>query len=469
MDLGRPWREYPTASAMAAQTPPGRDRVVDLVRAASLVVVVFGHSFMALVVFTDQGTELGNTLAATPGLQPATWLLQVMPLFFAAGAWANALSYRKATSYPEWLNVRVRRLVRPVIVYAGFWILVSPLLLAWDREVALPLLRISTQLLWFLGAYLLVTSLTPVLVRLSRRPVVATLGWLLAAAAVDLVRLAGAPAAVGLANFVLVWALAGQCGLWAFSPGRRPPRGRAAAVAVAAVTLNVALVAFGPWPQSLVGLPGEEISNMAPPSAVLALHCISLAALVVLTYGFLHRLAARDRVWRPTCVINAAAMTIYLWHLAGMILAIETLSLVGLDLPGFSTPGWAVRRFTFWALFIAYTFGLVALMRPFEHLPLPWWDSTPARHPLERWPYRARATVSVVGVVAVAVGILALAVTGLVGFPFGVTANYAGFRFTPGLAIAVAFVGVLLIRLPVGAPRPGRSIAEAGAERSSGE
>ena len=366
-----------------------------------------------------------------------------------------------------WLNLRVRRLVRPVIVYAGFWILVSPVLLAWNREVALPLLQISTQLLWFLGAYLLVTALTPVLVRLSGRPLAATVGWLLAAAAVDVARLAGAPAALGLANFVLVWALAGQCGLWAFSPSRRPTRGRAAVVALAALCVNAALVGFGPWPLSLVGLPGEEISNMAPPSAVLALHCISLAAIVVLAYGFLQRLATRDRVWRPTCVVNAAAMTIYLWHLTGMILAIETLSVLGLDLPGFSTPGWAVRRFTFWALFAGYTVVLVAVMRPFEHVPLPWWDSTPTGRALERWPYRARATVSVVGVVAVAVGLLALAVTGLVGFPFGVSSRYAGFRFTPGLAIGVAFVGVLLIRLPVGAPRPGRSIAEAGAERTS--
>jgi hypothetical protein len=42
VDLGRPWREYPSAAAMSAQTPPNRDRVVDLVRGASLVVVVFG-------------------------------------------------------------------------------------------------------------------------------------------------------------------------------------------------------------------------------------------------------------------------------------------------------------------------------------------------------------------------------------------------------------------------------------------
>ena len=98
------------------------------------------------------------------------------------------------------------------------------------------------------------------------------------------------------------------------------------------------------------------------------------------------------------------------------------------------------------------------------HAAIRW---TPSRKTLARWPYRARATVSVVGVIAVAVGILALAVTGLVGFPFGVASRYAGFRFTPGLAIGLAFVGVLLIRLPVGsAPRPGRSIADIGAERT---
>lgn len=449
---------------MAAATPPARDRVVDLVRAGSLVIVVFGHSFMALVVFGEDGTTLGNTLAETPSLQLATWVLQVMPLFFAAGAWANALSYRKASGYPSWLNARVRRLVRPVIVYAGFWILVSPLLLAWDDSVALPLLRISTQLLWFLGAYLLVTALTPVLVRLSAHPVRATLGWLVASAAIDLVRLAGAPGALGLANFVLVWALAGQCGLWAFSPTRRPSRSRAALVVIVTMTANAMLVGLGPWPLSLVGLPGEEISNMAPPSAVLALHCISLAAFAVLLYPSLQRRAATERIWRPTCVVNGAAMTLYLWHLAGLILAIASLSVLGLDLVGFSTSGWVVPRLTFWTLFAAYTVGLVWVMRPFEHIPLPWWDSAPRRHPLESWPYRLQATVSVIGVVAVAVGLLALSVTGLVGFPFGVSSQYAGFRFTPGLAILVSFVGVLLIRIPVGAPRPGRSVSDVGAE-----
>ena len=193
--------------------PSGRDRVVDLVRALSLMVVVFGHSVMALVVFRDSRAELSNTLAETPNLQLLTWLLQVMPLFFAAGAWANALSYRRATSYPVWLSVRARRLLRPALVYLLFWLVVSPLLLGWNSDVTLPLLRVSTQLLWFLGAYLLVTALTPILVRFSAHPAIASGGWLAAAAVADLSRLIGAPQAFRLANFALVWALAGQTGL----------------------------------------------------------------------------------------------------------------------------------------------------------------------------------------------------------------------------------------------------------------
>ena len=434
--------------------------MVDLVRAFSLVVVVFGHSFMAQVAFVDEGVELGNTLAQNRWLQPATWVLQVMPLFFAAGAWANALSYRKATAYPQWLNGRVRRLVRPVIAYTGFWIIASPLLLAWNYDVALALLRISTQLLWFLGAYLLVTAMTPVLMRLSIRPVLACAGWLLGALLVDVIRLAGGPSAVGLANFVVVWALAGQAGLWAFSAKHRPSVAAALSLAAAGIGANALLVGLGPWPLSLVGLSTDEISNMAPPSVVLAIHCIVLASLVVVAYSRLTGVSQREWVWRPTTIVNAAAMTIYLWHLAAMILALAVLAALGQDLPGFSDSSWLWPRLAFWLLFGTITFALVWLMRPFEHIPLPWWDAPPKLHPMQSWPYRLRSAVTVVGVVLVAVGLLALSVTGLVGFPFGVTSSYAGFKFTPGLCILVTLAGVALIRAgAVGVDRSGSSMA----------
>ena len=143
--LTDPWRTYPTAAELSAMTPPSRDRVVDLVRATSLIVVVFGHSFMAAVRFTDDGLAPSNTLVETPTLQLLTWVLQIMPLFFAAGAWVNALSYRHATSYPVWLSGRVRRLLRPVLLYVAFWVLATPFVLIADHNISLPLLGASPR------------------------------------------------------------------------------------------------------------------------------------------------------------------------------------------------------------------------------------------------------------------------------------------------------------------------------------
>jgi hypothetical protein len=200
----------------------------------------------------------------------------------------------------------------------------------------------------------------------------------------------------------------------------------------------------------------------------MALHAVTLGALVVLVYPELTRLAARARVWRATAVVNAAAMTIYLWHLVALILALLSLHALGLDLLGYSTPGWVGPRLLFWALFGCYTAALVWLLRPFEHMRLPWWDDTPHHSPTSWFPYRLRATLSVVGAVVVAVALLALSVTGLVGFPFNSSTSYAGFTFTPGLAIGVTLLGMLLVRASaVGEPRIGPSISARGAEPSA--
>lgn len=457
--LTTPWRIYPSAAELSRLTPAGRDRVVDLVRGASLLVVVFGHSFMAAVRFTDDGLKPSNTLAETPLLQLLTWVLQVMPLFFAAGAWANALSYRTATSYPVWLAGRVRRLLRPVLLYVAFWVLATPLILTKDQTVTLPLLGITTQLLWFLGAYLLVIAMTPLLVRFSATPAKAILVWLAAAAVLDVVGLYAGMEWLRLLNFAVVWALAGQTGLLVFSH-RRPRVGEAWFYAALTFAINVAFVALGPWPRSLVGMPDAPMSNMAPPSVVLALHSVTIAMIVAATYAGLTRLAQRERVWRATAVVNAAAMTIYLWHITALVLSLLTLQRLGLNLVGFSTDGWVLPRLVFWACFAAYTTGLVWVARPWEHLHIPWWDSVPVHSPTRSWPYRLRGVVAVAGLLVVATGVLALSLTGLVGFPYNSSVSYHGVDVTSGLACGAAILGLALVRASgVGPPRRGTSIS----------
>ncbi|WP_306514020.1 acyltransferase family protein [Janibacter hoylei] len=85
-----------TISRLAAATPDTRNRVVDLYRAVAIGVVVLGHWLMAAVVVRDGELAMANTLDLVPPLQGLTWVLQVMPLFFLVGGYANATSWRSA-------------------------------------------------------------------------------------------------------------------------------------------------------------------------------------------------------------------------------------------------------------------------------------------------------------------------------------------------------------------------------------
>src|SRR5215211_949520 len=57
-----------TADRVAAATPAERDRFADLLRVASIVVVVAGHWLMAVVGWRGGRVEAGNAIALAPGL-----------------------------------------------------------------------------------------------------------------------------------------------------------------------------------------------------------------------------------------------------------------------------------------------------------------------------------------------------------------------------------------------------------------
>ena len=76
---------------MAASAKSDRNRAVDFYRALAMLAVAFGH-WLALVAVEDSAGELvgGNALEYVPALGWATWLLQVMPLFFVVGGFSSA-------------------------------------------------------------------------------------------------------------------------------------------------------------------------------------------------------------------------------------------------------------------------------------------------------------------------------------------------------------------------------------------
>jgi len=446
----------PTATA-AARTPADRDRVVDAARAAALLVVVAGHGIMAVVAWPDGVPVLGNLLAAFPLTQALTWLLQIMPLFFFAGGAANALSWdrHRADGYASWLWGRGRRLLRPAWIYLGIMSAIAVVVtVAASPRTSEPLMLLTTQLLWFLGAYLIVTALMPWMRPTGRAGgALVALGLVAACGLVDALRFyLGAPDAVGLLNFVLVWAVPAYLGtLRARGVLGSYPRAWLVAVAVGGIALDALLIRVGPWPVSMVGMPGEPVSNMAPPTVVLAIHSVVLAVVLTLLDGPLRRLLARDAVWRPVTGVNLVAMTLYLWHLPVLIALTTLLHVLGLDRPvrlddgGWPVPdgwGYAPGTVAFLAAYGVCVWAVVRLLWPLEHAALPWWDSpTSARSP---GPRVAAATAGI-ATFGVGASTLVLSATGLAGFPAR-TIDYAGLPLNAAGAIAVLLLSGAALR-----------------------
>ncbi|WP_020099289.1 acyltransferase [Mycobacterium sp. 360MFTsu5.1] len=367
-------RVFPSAAEIAQRTPADRDRAIDVIRIVSLVGVVAGHTIMATSIIDDAVFRWGNLLTTSVVFQALTWVFQIMPLFFFAGVAASVGSYGSGTSWGGWLLKRCTRLYRPVFYYLAFWaaalLILKPLL---PIHVYEPVAGISTQLLWFLGAYVLVLAAVPLLARIT------TLGRLIASVAgtyamvslVDAIRINDhAWAALGYLNFV-VWLIPGMLGV-AYRRGLLTTTA-ALRVGLGMLAVNVALVWIGPYELSLVGIETQHIKNMTPPSLLLAGHAIMMCAFAIAAAPAISRWAARPQVWRLAVIGNTGAMTLYLWHmpaLLGMHLAFD---LAGLPrYPG--QPHFlvlSVYQMTIMAVLVA---GLFLLLRPLENNPLPLWD-----------------------------------------------------------------------------------------------
>ena len=156
------------ARRIAENTPVARDRAVDVVRLAALVVVMFGHCALLLATIDADGLRIGNLLGELPVIAPLTWIVQVMPLFFLAGGAAGAYGWRPGTPWGTWLFTRAQRLCRPVFWYLAAWsigLVVAGMLLGGDSAARLG--RECVALLRFLGVYLVALAFVPALTRLS--------------------------------------------------------------------------------------------------------------------------------------------------------------------------------------------------------------------------------------------------------------------------------------------------------------
>ena len=97
-----------------------RDRFVDLVRVAAIVVVVVGHWATSTIVWEPGHVASVNALAEIPATRLVTWVVQVMPLvFFAGGMDAATRSAIRAALTPLGANPKLRTQVALYLALAS--------------------------------------------------------------------------------------------------------------------------------------------------------------------------------------------------------------------------------------------------------------------------------------------------------------------------------------------------------------
>ncbi len=369
---------FPDVAEVAASTPADRDRVLDVIRIASLVGVVLGHTVMAASIIENHILIWDNLLTSSVLFQAMTWLLQIMPLFFFAGAAACVFSWSPGTNWGGWLMKRCTRLFRPVFYYLAFWaVTLTVLYRLLPQHIYEPIAGVSTQLLWFLGAYVLVLAAMPMLYRITTatRLVVGVATVYGAIALIDAIRLHW-PATMSLGYLNLaVWLIPAMFGV----AYRRGLLARRAALAVAAAffAVDVALVQWGPYQISMVGTGDHHLSNTSPPSLLLAGHAIILSALAIAAAPAIARWARRPRVWWWTAIGNSGAMTLYLWHMPVLLGTHLVFDYLGCPrFPG-AQDFLAISLAQVLIVVVAVAVLFVAL-RPLENNPLSGWDGAPA-------------------------------------------------------------------------------------------
>ncbi|MFD9263061.1 acyltransferase family protein, partial [Streptomyces sp. NPDC059538] len=120
------------ASRIDRHTPAHRDRAIDGLRALALLAVPTGHWLLGgFTLDADGGLHNASPLSALGGLAPASWVLQMLGIFFLVGGYASALSFGRRTGpVRAWLKGRVVRLGRPVLGVTAVWALAAPVLYA---------------------------------------------------------------------------------------------------------------------------------------------------------------------------------------------------------------------------------------------------------------------------------------------------------------------------------------------------
>ncbi len=307
-----------------------RNTYLDLIRVVAIAAVVLGHWIATGITYKHGQLDGVDVLGVSPWTSWLTLIFQVVPLFFLVGGYSNALSWTRyqagGGSAFGWTLRRARRLLVPTAGYvAAISLAVVACTAAGANRDDLQEAGWALSLhLWFLAPYLLLLLLTPALLALHRRYGIAVPAVMAATAVlIDVAVVEGHWHFVGWANYLLVWGTFHQLGFaWheGFLAGRR---GRALVLATAALFALVALIWWGPYPISMVGVPGARIQNASPPSAALLGFGLAQTGIVLLASSSVSAWLAQPARVRLRGLIqraNVMTMPVYLWHMVPVVI-----------------------------------------------------------------------------------------------------------------------------------------------------
>ncbi|MFI1064599.1 MULTISPECIES: acyltransferase [Streptomyces] len=345
------------AAGIDAATPADRDRSVDALRSFAILGVVLGHWLVTALTARDGALSTTSPLVHMPWLAPISWVFQTLSVFFLVGGHVAARGYESARErgvpYGAWVGHRLGRLFRPVAAVLVLWAVVAGGMLVGGAEfdTVRSLVRLVLSPLWFLLVFAALTAATPLVARLS--PL-----WPLAVvASADLWRFGlEGPEWIGWINVAAGWLVPFTLGA-AWSRGAFARRGPALLLLGAGTVATAALILWGGYPASMVGVPGSAISNLNPPTLAAAAFGLAQCGLALLVREPLARAMRRPKAWARVALLNLSAMTVFLWHQTAMMAVTALGLLVSADLPGLHTMpdsvGWIAARALWLPVFAA--------------------------------------------------------------------------------------------------------------------
>ena len=414
-----------------------RNRYADLLRVVAIGGVVCGHWLLISVIYRNGQLSGLDALQYVSWGRWVTWLFQVMPVFFLVGGYVNAQSWvahhAHGENWTRWVRDRAMRLLWPTAVF----VVVAVLAVTAARAAGVSLAEIAgaswlvALQLWFLPVYLLLIALTPVMFAAHRRWGLAVPAVMAAAAGLVDAGVAGPHLhVIGYVNYLFVW---GSIHQWGFAWQDRTltcARWRPYAMAAGGAALLAGLLMSGSFMVDMVGS-----GNTNPPSIALLAFAAAQAGLVLAAEPIGSRLLARPRPWQRVRRLNAAVMTVYLWHFVpAIVIAVAFYPTGVMPQPAVGTAEW-------WALRPAWLALLTVVLMPLV-MAVMWAERPMLRLPAGLGPSGPWSPVLLLfGIAASMVGLARLAIAG-----------FAPGGHLPGLVLTICAAGLVATLLTGRAP-----------------